>query len=76
VTTNVDNGNNNSPTQGSLRAEILAANKAPGSTIEIQAGLKVITPPSPLPAVTADGTTGSARASGASRPCPIRTTVS
>ena len=57
VTTPADNGNNLSPTPGSLRAALLAANATPGSEIDfqLQPG-DVIKPKSPLPAISADQT--------------------
>ena len=56
VTTTADNGDNNAPTAGSLRAAIMAANAAAGADI-IQfaipgAGVRTISPPTELPAVT------------------------
>jgi hypothetical protein len=62
VSTTADNGSNTSPTPGSLRAAILAANKQPGATIDflIGSGAQTIQPPVNLPTITApvtiDGT--------------------
>ena len=56
VTTTVDNGNNVTPTPGSLRQAILIANFIPGQdTIDFQigsGGFQAIFPPSPLPPIT------------------------
>src|SRR5207237_1057837 len=56
VTTVLDDGDNNAPTAGSLREAILKANAtagADGITFAIPgAGVQVITPPAPLPAIT------------------------
>jgi hypothetical protein len=56
VTTVLDNGNNVSPTPGSLREAILKANLNPGADDIIfaipGAGVQVITPPTPLPPIT------------------------
>src|SRR5262245_52386643 len=64
VTTVVDNGDNVTPTPGSLREAIILANNEPGlDTIAFQigSGLQTIQPPSKLPditdAVIIDGTT-------------------
>jgi len=71
VTTTVDNGNDTTPTDGSLRKAIIFANSNPGTTIvfqiprlaqNIQDGNGAflirpgITTPTPLPAISADGT--------------------
>lgn len=57
VTTTVDNGDNATPTSGSLRAAIIASNASVGVTDLIDfdiagAGLHTISPPSALPAIT------------------------
>ena len=61
VDTLMDNGNNNAPTNGSLRQCIIEANSHPGSTINFSSNLPTgylhIMLASELPAVTADSTT-------------------
>src|SRR5262249_43047012 len=67
VTTNIDNGNDLSPTPGSLRQAIIFANNTPGlDTINFNIpgplfNIPTITPLSPLPEITSpviiDGTT-------------------
>jgi hypothetical protein len=58
VTTVIDNGNNSTPTAGSLRAAVVGANAlAAGSSAIIQfniggGGVQIIKPPFPLPALT------------------------
>src|SRR3982074_1304992 len=56
VTTAADNGNDLSPTPGSLRAPILSANTSPGAdtvTFTIPGvGVQTISPASALPAIT------------------------
>jgi len=51
----LDNGSNTSPTPGSLRSAILSADNNPGTTITFSV-TGTITPITPLPAITADGT--------------------
>jgi len=52
----MDNGDNNNPTAGSLRAAIIAANNHPGSTINFNASYDVKLA-AQLPDITANGTT-------------------
>ena len=60
VTTTADNGSNTTPTIGSLRSAILQADSGPsGSSISFSIGnaTETISPPPPLPAVTATNLT-------------------
>jgi parallel beta-helix repeat protein len=59
VTTVQDNGDNNNPLQGSLRAAIIAANSQPGATIEFNlgGGIHDLKLAAALPDLTANGVT-------------------
>src|SRR5262245_58257921 len=56
VTTTTDNGDNVTPTAGSLRAAIIASNASVGVqdkiTFAIGSGVQLMAPPRPLPEVT------------------------